>query len=173
MSNMDAASDSHASANREGQGVGVHMRRAVKEDGSVIAQIHRAAFRTALPHIPVLHTGAEDLAFFTSVVDKAETWLAEVPTGDIAGFIAFQPGAVGHLYVHPSHQGHGIGSALLNLAMRGNSELKLWTFQRNTVARTFYEKHGFIADRMTEGMGNEEREPDMRYVWRQKSETQA
>jgi len=57
--------------------------------------------------------------------------------------------------------------------MRENIELKLWTFQRNTNARRFYEKHGFIADRMTDGMGNEEREPDMRYVWKQKSDARA
>lgn len=149
----------------------LHMRRATSDHGpSVIVEIHRAAFRKALPHLPQLHTAAEDLAFFARVVSRAdaETWIAGLPTGEDAGFITFRPGAVEHLYVHPAHQGSGIGSALLHLAMNKNEELKLWTFQRNTAARSFYEKHGFIADRMTEGMGNEEREPDMRYAWKRK-----
>ncbi|RBP44501.1 acetyltransferase (GNAT) family protein [Roseimicrobium gellanilyticum] len=155
---------------------GIHFRRAGKEDASDLATMHRAAFRTALPHIPALHTPAEDLDFFTRMLarEAVATWLAVSSiAGEPMGFITFCPGAVEHLYVHPAHQGEGLGTALLRLAMRENIELKLWTFQRNTNARRFYEKHGFIADRMTDGMGNEEREPDMRYVWKQKSDARA
>jgi GNAT superfamily N-acetyltransferase len=149
---------------------GIHFRRAEMEDAVAIVALHRAAFRTALPHLPELHTPAEDLDFFIRVVARQEatTWLAVSSlAGEPMGFITFCPGAVEHLYVHPAHQGQGLGTALLRLAMRENTELKLWAFQRNSNARRFYEKHGFIADRMTEGMGNEEREPDMRYVWKQ------
>ena len=155
---------------------GIHFRRAGKDDASAIAAIQRVAFRSALPHLPELHTPAEDLDFFTRVLARAEaaTWLAVSSiAGEPMGFITFCPGAVEHLYVHPAHQGQGLGTALLRLAMQENTELKLWTFQRNANARRFYESHGFIADRMTEGMGNEEREPDMRYVWKQKREARA
>jgi GNAT superfamily N-acetyltransferase len=148
---------------------GMHFRRAGMEDTSTVVAIHRAAFRAALPHIPELHTPAEDLDFFARMLARHEaaTWLVVSSiAGEPMGFITFCPGAVEHLYVHPVHQGQGLGSALLRLAMRENTGLKLWTFQRNTNARRFYEKHGFIADRMTDGMGNEEREPDMRYVWK-------
>lgn len=153
---------------------GIHFRRAGKEDARAIATIQRAAFRAALPHLPELHTPAEDLDFFSRVLGRGEaaTWLAVSSiAGEPMGFITFCPGAVEHLYVHPVHQCEGLGTALLRLAMQENTELKLWTFQRNARARRFYEHHGFIADRMTDGMGNEEREPDMRYVWKQKGET--
>ena len=43
--------------------------------------------------------------------------------------------------------------------------LQLWTFQRNAVARHFYERHGFRAAELTDGARNEEVEPDVRYVW--------
>jgi putative acetyltransferase len=41
--------------------------------------------------------------------------------------------------------------------------LRLWTFQRNAGARRFYERNGFAAVELTDGLGNEEREPDVRY----------
>jgi GNAT superfamily N-acetyltransferase len=44
--------------------------------------------------------------------------------------------------------------------------LELWTFQVNESARRFYERHGFTEVEHTDGAGNEEREPDVRYAWR-------
>jgi ribosomal protein S18 acetylase RimI-like enzyme len=43
--------------------------------------------------------------------------------------------------------------------------LQLWTFQVNTPACRFYERHGFVEAGRTDGSGNEEREPDVRYSW--------
>ena len=44
------------------------------------------------------------------------------------------------------------------------NRLVLRTFQRNAAARAFYEAHGFHAVGCTDGC-NEEREPDVQYVW--------
>lgn len=44
--------------------------------------------------------------------------------------------------------------------------LQLWTFQVNGPAQRFYERHGFIAVERTDGSGDEQHEPDIRYVWR-------
>lgn len=41
----------------------------------------------------------------------------------------------------------------------------LWTFQVNESAQRFYERHGFIAVERTNGLRNDEREPDVRYLW--------
>ena len=43
---------------------------------------------------------------------------------------------------------------------------RLWVFQRNDGARRFYERHGLTLVELTDGAGNEEREPDARYDWR-------
>jgi len=43
--------------------------------------------------------------------------------------------------------------------------LTLWTFQRNAAARRFYEKHGFMVIKQTDGSANEQKEPDAMYRW--------
>jgi putative acetyltransferase len=73
---------------------------------------------------------------------------------------------VEHLYVRPEAQRAGIGSALLQAAKSGSpSGLRLWTFQRNQGARAFYARHGFAELELTDGSGNEEREPDVLLAW--------
>jgi len=42
----------------------------------------------------------------------------------------------------------------------------LWTFVSNVRAQRFYERHGFTVAERTDGSGNEEKAPDLRYVWR-------
>ncbi|HEY1625475.1 MAG TPA: MmcQ/YjbR family DNA-binding protein [Streptosporangiaceae bacterium] len=55
---------------------------------------------------------------------------------------------------------------LLDLAKRRRpGGLQLWTFESNVRARRFYARHGFTVEERTDGSGNEERAPDMRYVW--------
>ncbi len=65
----------------------------------------------------------------------------------------------------PAAQGHGIGGALLATAQQGADRLQLWTFQRNARARRFYEARGFVSVEENDGSRNEEKEPDVRYLW--------
>ncbi len=44
--------------------------------------------------------------------------------------------------------------------------LNLFTFQRNTAARAFYERHGFRLVDLSDGTRKEEGEPDAHYAWR-------
>ena len=61
----------------------------------------------------------------------------------------------------------GIGSALLALAKASRPlGFSLFAFQRNTPARLFYERRGFVAVAFSDGSGNEEGEPDVLYEWR-------
>jgi GNAT superfamily N-acetyltransferase len=70
------------------------------------------------------------------------------------------------LYVLPAWAGRGIRSRLIALAKhRRPAGLELWTFQANAGARRFYERHGFRAVEFTDGSGNEEGQPDVRYMW--------
>jgi putative acetyltransferase len=130
------------------------------------AVVQRRSRDRALPWMKVLHTPEEDRWFFREHVFKTCQLWGYFEDGELAGFIAFREGWIDHLYVLPTSQRRGIGSALLQVAQRTKRNLNLWTFQRNTTARRFYKKHAFALIKETDGSGNEENEPDALYTWR-------
>jgi ribosomal protein S18 acetylase RimI-like enzyme len=146
------------------------IRRATPEDADALAEILRAAMRGAMPSLPELHAADEDRWFLREVVlPNTEVWVA-VSEGQVAGFTALGlRGGVHfmeHMYVAPEHQRSGIGSELMEQAKeRLPDGFRLWVFQKNDGARRFYEKHGFRLVELTDGSGNEEREPDALYEW--------
>ena len=158
----------HKSLKRPSQEVAMVfvVRRLSRGEMAQAARVHRAAFDERLPWLGGLHTPAEDLAYFRDqVFVKCEVWGA-FDGADLIGFIAWREGWIDQLYVLPAAQRSGVGNALLAVATRAWSDLSLWTFQRNTGACRFYEARGFVPEALTDGAGNEEREPDVRYRWR-------
>lgn len=146
------------------------LRRAIPEDGDELAAILRAAMRGAMPGLPELHTPEEDRRFLRAVVlPNEEVWVAEVderPVGFAALGLRDGEDYLQHIYVAPAHQGRGLGTQLLNHAKDLRpSGFRLWVFQRNEGARRFYERHGLRLVEMTDGSGNEEKEPDALYEW--------
>lgn len=134
------------------------------DDGGAIAALFRRSFGT-LTFLPTLHTPDEDRAFFGRAVDEQHVWIWE-EGGQVLGFAALGDGMLNHLYVEPEATGRGIGTALLARAKEQSPRgFRLWTFQQNDGARRFYERHGFSVVEMTDGAGNEEREPDVLYAW--------
>jgi ribosomal protein S18 acetylase RimI-like enzyme len=143
----------------------VTVRRLARDDMDAAARVHRAAFDDRLPWLTGLHTPDDDRAYFRGhVFEACEAWGA-FSGADLVGFIAFREGWIDQLYVLPGKQGSGIGSRLLQIVQTDFPTLSLWTFQQNAGARTFYQAHGFKAAQFTDGSGNEEREPDVRYDW--------
>ena len=141
------------------------LRRLCRDEIGRVAVIHRASFDERLPWLAGLHTPAEDWAYFQDRVFKeCEVWGAV--DEEIVGFIAFRGQWVDQMYILPHWQRQGAGGALLQVAKAASPTLLLWTFQRNGPARRFYEKHGFVALKETDGRGNEEREPDILYRWK-------
>ena len=141
------------------------LRPATAEDAPAIAILLRTTFRVSLPFLPELHSAEEDLWFIRRKVLTEDTvWVAEV-AGAVRGFVAFRDGWIDHLYIHPDHQGGGLGPALLAKALEDRTPRQLWTFQQNARARRFYEARGFRAVRFTDGADNEEKTPDVLYLW--------
>jgi GNAT superfamily N-acetyltransferase len=125
----------------------------------------RASFDHALPTLAGLHTPEEDRWLFRERVFTAcELW-GYFDNQELVGIIAFREGWIDQLYVLPSSQGRGIGTALLQIAKSRCPGLSLWTFQRNGNARRFYERQGFTLVKETDGGRNEEKEPDALYFW--------
>jgi GNAT superfamily N-acetyltransferase len=142
------------------------IRPARDDDAVAIAQAHVDARRVAMPWLPVIHTVEETVRFFGDFVIPNQVVLVAEAEEGVVGFIAIEGSFVEHLYIAPSHQGIGIGEALLDRAKELRPEgLMLWTFEGNHRARRFYEKRGFVAVEFTDGSRNEERTPDVRYHW--------
>ena len=140
------------------------LRPATSDDAPARAAILRTCFRVSLPFLPELHTAEEDRAYMAARIAAPDpVWLAEADAP--AGFITFREGWIDHLYVHPDQQGQGVGPRLLAKALEHGAPKRLWTFQRNLRARRFYEAHGFRPIEFTDGAGNEERTPDVLYLW--------
>lgn len=144
----------------------MNLRRADLADAPAIAALMRTTFRVSLPFLPDLHSAAQDLAYVSShLIPDTTVWVAEI-NGVIAGYVACRLDWIDHLYIHPDRQGQGIGAVLLAKAMEGGEPRQLWTFQQNARARRFYEARGFRAVEFTDGTGNAEKTPDVRYEWR-------
>lgn len=143
----------------------MNLRPATPEDAPAITLIQREAFRLSLPFLPAPPPIEGHLAYISGrLMAEDAVWVAEVE-GAVAGYVAFREGWIDHLYVHPDHQGRGIGPALLVKAMADGTPRQLWTFQQNARARRFYEARGFRAVEFTDGAGNMEKTPDVRYLW--------
>ena len=128
------------------------------------AKVHRQSFDERLPSLAGLHTPEEDRDFFrTHLFDRCEVWGAV--DGRLVGLIAFANEWIEQLYILPDWQGQGIGKALLDIAKSKCPALRLWTFQQNQQARQFYERNGFVSMVRTDGLGNEEKAPDILYAW--------
>jgi GNAT superfamily N-acetyltransferase len=145
----------------------VELRRATIADGAAIAAVFLDSFHTTLPSITLAHTDDECREHFSGpVVTDLETWVALIDDV-VVGFMALDPAMIDHLYLRPDCTGRGIGSQFIALAQQLRPDgLRLYTFQINTGARRFYQRHGFTVVDFNDGARNEEREPDVLYEWR-------
>ena len=144
---------------------GLSIRPLELDDMGAAARVHRRAFDCALPWLTGLHTPDEDRWFYRERMFKICTLWGAFDRGVMTGMIAFHDDWIEQLYVLPEAQGRGIGTELLDIPKRASERLQLWTFQRNAPARRFYEARGFTLAEETDGSRNEEKEPDVRYIW--------
>lgn len=143
------------------------IRRMKREELEAIVRLWIRSREAAQPWLEarMAYGEADSLRHFRDVVaTENEVWVA-VAGGAPVGLLALRAGFVDHLYVDPSAQGKGVGSALLDHAKRAcTAGLALFTHQANTRARAFYERHGLRA--VAFGVSpSPECEPDVRYAW--------
>ena len=123
------------------------LRQLGLTDMRAAAQVHRVAFDQAMPWLVGLHTPDEDSWFYRERVFPACRVWGRFDHDVLSGIIAFREGWIEQLYVLPIAQGRGMGSELLDVAKQACDRLELWTFQRNTRARRFYEARALHAGR--------------------------
>ena len=149
-------------ANQPGQPA---LRQAVVADAAACAHVYVRSKAFGLPEVPEPHTEPEIAAWIADVaIPTMDVWVADLG-GVVVGQAMLAPGWLHHLYIDPSWMGRGLGDQFMKLiSQRQSGALQLWAFQSNTRGRRFYEHHGFTAVEFTDGAGNEEGWPDVRYV---------
>jgi 8-oxo-dGTP pyrophosphatase MutT (NUDIX family)/GNAT superfamily N-acetyltransferase len=141
------------------------IRPAVVADAPGCARVYWRSKTFALPEVPEPHTEPAIASWMADVaIPTMDVWVADVD-GVVVGQLMLANGWVHHLYIDPSWMGRGLGDQFMHLARERHPHgLQLWAFQSNVRGRRFYERHGFSATEFTDGAGNEERWPDVRYV---------
>lgn len=114
--------------------------------------------------MPKLHTEPEDLKYIRHLIDHKEVTVFRNWLGP-QGFLA-RDGAIVHcLYIRRTIRGRGYGKRLLDRVKGIEPRLELWCFEANTRAQAFYLREGFREAERTDGAGNDEKLPDIRFVW--------
>lgn len=144
----------------------VSIRPGQADDAAEVAEVYLSAIRSELGYLQRPHTDDEVRAYFGEQVLPHSRVLVAVRGPEVVGFGAYGDGELDHLYVRPDLLRLGIGAALLRkIKTDSPNGLRLWAFQRNWAARSFYRRHGFVPTAFTDGAGNEEREPDLLLCW--------
>ncbi len=138
------------------------IRRGTISDAQAIRDVYLMSRMSAMPWLPVLYDLDEVTHWLsTAVIPMSHVFVAEVDK-KIFGFASLKGDSLDHLYVLPDQQRHGLGTALLEAVKQdAGGRLRLYTFARNTLAKRFYERHGFREVSHSDGARNEEREPDI------------
>jgi ribosomal protein S18 acetylase RimI-like enzyme len=144
----------------------LELRLATPADAPAIGDIWLTSFKATYSFPPAYPDDAVLRWIGDELMTRDEVWVATDADGIVVGFMALGADDLDQLYVRSDRFDRGIGSRLLDLAKeRRPRGLGLYTFQENARARAFYERRGFSVAWLGNGEHNEERQPDVRYVW--------
>lgn len=147
----------------------ISFRPAKDSDAPRITEIYLLSRKALVPYAVLAHSD-----------DEVRDWIANyvIPQGvttavwgeQIVGMMVLSRdegvGWIEQLYLDPAFRRRGIGSQFVERAKAElGAPIRLYTFQENTPARQFYERHGFRAIAFGDGSGNEENCPDVLYEW--------
>jgi GNAT superfamily N-acetyltransferase len=143
------------------------IRPYVEHDFETIVTRWHDSNITSFPYVAEhqKHTLADATSYFRNhVLVDCHVWIAEQGS-QLCGVIALDGLWIRQLAVFPDYQRRGVGTALLAKARSVSvTELRLFSFQRNEVARAFYAKHGFVP--VAFGVSPApEAEPDVELRW--------
>ena len=142
----------------------IRLRKARSTDAGAVGA-NLSEFIDTTDWMPRIHTRAEDLAHAGALIARGWVTVAE-QDGDVVGFAAQDGHDLDALYVRSDARGCGVGSEFIENLKKELEHIELWTFQENRDAQRFYERHGFVEVMRTDGARNDEKLPDIRYVWK-------
>lgn len=127
------------------------IRKAEKKDLSRIAEIF--VFNNRINYFPIFKQEAfsfgelQVVSLIDSYFGKEEilnSLFAAEENRIIKGFMEIRGTEIVKLYVEPCFQSGGIGHGLMEYAVQTLHADFLWALEKNTRARTFYHRHGFL-----------------------------
>jgi len=122
----------------------LRYRELVEPDIEAIARVHRQACLIAYAFMSWSYSEDEVARWYA---EKFQIWdwgMVAENDGGVVGFIACTGSHLDQLFVDPDYQQRGIGTFLLETAMRKSPPARtLNVFEQNIIARRFYERHGF------------------------------
>lgn len=144
------------------------LRPASPGDAPRVAQLLIDTRARFMPYAPSAHSDDEVREWVaTTLVPGGGVTVAQVDGRVLGAMATAREGGcswIMQMAVDPAVVGRGLGSSLLAQALRDLPRpIRLYTFQANTGARRFYERHGFAAIEFSDGLANEERCPDVLY----------
>lgn len=144
------------------------LRPATSDDASAVAEVLIRSRTEYLPFAPSAHSPDDVRAWVADRLLPTDGVTVAEHQGETVGVLAISRlkgvSWIDQLYVRPGWTDRGVGTQLLEYAHRHLPRpIRLYTFQANTGARRFYERHGYRAIEFTDGQTNEERCPDVLY----------
>ena len=146
----------------------IRLRSARSTDAGAVGAI-LSEFIDTTDWMPRIHTRAEDLAHAGAMIERGWVTVAEID-GQVVGFAAREGNDLDALYIRADARGAGIGTRFIQNFKSTMAVIKLWTFEANEGAQRFYRRHGFAEVARTDGARNDERLPDIQFVWRREDQ---
>ena len=149
----------------------VDFRTATLGDTDSVADVYLRSRKEPVACAPLVHSDEAVREWIRRQLIPAGSTTVAVVDGLVVGLLAVSKGTdcswIDQLYLLPAWVERGIGTRLLELAQGAlMPPIRLYTFQCNQRARSFYEHRGFEALAFGDGSGNEEKCPDILYEWR-------
>ncbi len=121
------------------------IRRYAHTDENASMDIWSRAGRTAHPFIPGEGEGERAREMREVHLVHAENWVAE-SNGRVVALLGLLDAEIGGLFVAPEAQGTGVGRRLVEHAAALHGSLTLEVYEKNTRARGFYARMGFVEE---------------------------
>lgn len=141
------------------------------DDFEAVTRLWRRAREAAMPELTARmgYSFKTDQAHFAEhIVASCDLWVVEKDSVVVA-FMGIKKDFIDYLYVDPDHHRQGIGQFMLEHARDlSHDHLWLYTHVANHMARAFYEKNGFVAEKFGVSPAPEN-EPDVEYHWHHSS----
>lgn len=134
-------------------------------DAAGLTDIWLAASLQAHAFIPAAYWQEETQRMRDEYLPQSENLVLVDDDGSAQGFISLIGRHIAALFVHPSAQGKGYGSALLRRAQQLHDKLTLNVYEKNNDSIHFYQYHGFSIS--TRGIDPATGESELRMRWQQ------